>query len=468
MSQLFSWRPDDDGLPPKQRALAMLVLMVGTLMAVLDTNIVNIALPTIADQLNVSSSVSVWVINVYQLVGAASILAFAALGYRIGRYRLYIGGLFFFTLASLGCALSPSIAWLVGCRAIQGLGAAAMMSIGPSLYRLIFPARLLGRALGLSALTVALGVAAGPAIGGLILAVASWPWLFIINIPAGAVLFFVAIKALPFEHGNQRAFDVPGAILSALALGAFVIMVDALSHTHEMWRIIGLLVLSIAAAVAFIIRQRRYSNPLLPLVIFSEPRFSMAAITSLFSFVAQGMTFISLPFLFQSVQDYTPLESALLFTPWPLAIMIAAPNAGRLADRIRPPILSTIGLALLSAGIVSLALLSESPSVIDIVWRTALCGLGFGFFQSPNNRELLGSLPPERSGSASGVMASVRTFGQSIGAALVALVLAGVVSASEHEVPADIALWIGGFAAVTACLLSASRIVLFKSREPVV
>lgn len=467
MSQLFSWRPDDDGLPPKQRALAMSVLMLGTLMAVLDTNIVNIALPTIATQLDVSSSASVWVINIYQLVGAASILSFAALGYRIGRYRLYIGGLLFFTLASLGCAISPTIEWLVACRAVQGLGAAAMMSIGPSLYRRIFPSRLLGRALGLSALSVALGVAAGPAIGGLILAVANWPWLFIINIPTGIVLLFVAIKALPFEHGDKRPFDVPGAVLSALALGAFVVMVDALADTGDMARVLSLLAVSVAAAAAFIVRQRRYANPLLPLVIFREPRFSMAAVTSLFSFIAQGMTFISLPFLFQSVQDYTPLESALLFTPWPLAIMLAAPQAGRLADRIRAPILSTIGLALLVVGVFSLALLGDSPSVVDIVWRTALCGLGFGFYQSPNNRELLGSLPAERSGSASGVLASVRTFGQSVGAALVALVLSGIMNLSDQRVPADVALWIGGLAAVIACLLSASRIVLFKSREVV-
>ncbi|OHV10923.1 MFS transporter [Kushneria phosphatilytica] len=460
---MLSWREGDDGLPPRQRILAIAVLMSGSLMAVLNINLINIALPTMARDLGVSSSASVWIINVYQLVGAAAILTFAALGYRIGRYRLYIGGMAVFTLTSIGCALSTGLPVLIGFRIIQGLGAAAMMSIGPSLYRVIFPSRLLGQAMGLTAMTVSVGVAGGPTLGGAILAVAGWPWLFWINLPIGVLSLCLAVRALPFEQGRSFPFDVIGAVLSAVALGAFVIMVDGFSRGTSTEQTLTLLAVSLASASFFILRQRRVAHPLLPLAIFTEPRFSSAALTSLFAFIAQSMAFISLPFLFQSVQGYTPLASALLFTPWPLGTMLGAPLGGRLADRFSPPLIAACGMAVLVVGMALLALLDQEAAVGDILWRSAVCGIGFGFYQAPNNRELMGSLPRERSGSAAGVMASVRTFGQSLGAALVALVLSGIMfQGSAEAMPVGLALWGGALAGIIACGLCALRIPLYR------
>ncbi|MFC0336580.1 MFS transporter, DHA2 family, multidrug resistance protein [Kushneria avicenniae] len=461
MKALLSWRDGDDGLPPRQRILAMMVLMSGSLMAVLNINSVNIALPTIARELDVSSAASVWIINVYQLVGAASMLTFAALGYRIGRYRLYIGGMIVFVLTSIACALAPSLGWLIGFRAVQGLGSAAMMSIGPSMYRVIFPTRLLGQAMGLTALTVSLAVAGGPALGGLILSVASWPWLFWINLPFGIAAICLAIRALPQEQGSHYRFDVLGAVLSAVGLGAFVVMLDSIAEASRPGSVPALLIVSLVALAGFIWRQRHFQNPLLPLIIFREARFTMAVMTSFFSFLAQSMAFISLPFLFQSVQGYTPLESAILFTPWPLGVMIGAPLGGRLADRFSPPVISSMGLLLFIAGLFALALLGDQPSTVDILWRSALCGMGFGLYQAPNNREMMGSLPKARSGSASGVLASVRTFGQSVGAALVALVLSGIMShTTDGALTVSLALWMGMASAIAALVLSASRIRL--------
>lgn len=461
MKALLSWREGDDGLPPRQRAMAMLVLMSGSVMAVLNINTVNLALPTMARELGVSSAASVWVINIYQLVSAASMLTFAALGYRIGRYRLYIGGLCVFVLTSIACALAPTLGWLVGFRAIQGLGAAAMMSIGPSLYRVIFPSRLLGRAMGLTALTLSMAVAIGPALGGLVLALASWPWLFWINLPMGMAAIWLAVRALPWEGSTPHRFDVAGAFLSALGLGAFVVMLDSIASVGHagMGGIALLLCISVVALAAFVVRQRRVADPLLPLVIFREPRFTMAVLTSFFSFLAQSMAFVSLPFLFQSVQGYTPLESAFLFTPWPLGVMLGAPLGGRLADRYAAPLICSAGLLLFMAGLGALAALGEQPATADIIWRSALCGLGFGLYQAPNNREMMGSLPRERSGSASGVLASVRTFGQSVGAALVALALSGIMlGEAENALSASLALWMGMLFAFVALLLSAARI----------
>lgn len=463
MSRLFSDQPGDDGLPGAERRLAVIVLIIGTLMAVLDGSIVNIALPTIADELHAPASTTIWVANAFRLINAMGLISFAALGDVIGYRRVYLFGLIVFTLASLGCALSDAMTPLIAMRGLQGFGAAATLSVGPALYRTIFPKRLLGSAVGLSALVVAAGMAAGPSIGGGILAVLGWPWLFALNVPLGVVTYYIALKALPRENGRGGRFDIAGALLSAISLGAFVLAVDGLSGQSNTDWVLPLFVASLVSGLVFVLWQRRVPHPLLPLDIFQSRRFSMAAITSFLAFTAQGITFITLPFLFQSIQGYSPFMSAVLFTPWPIVIIAAGPTAGRLSDRFNPALISTGGLVIFCLGLVALALLGATASMPDILWRTALCGLGYGFFQAPNNHELLGNVPRERSGSASGVLASARTFGQALGAAFVAIVLAraaGSVTTSTTMAiaPVRLALWIGVATAAIALLVSAARI----------
>jgi MFS transporter, DHA2 family, multidrug resistance protein len=461
VARLFSDAPHDDGLPGAERRWAVLVLIVGTLLAVLDGSIVNVALPAIAQELHASAAATIWVANAFLLVDAVGLLSFAALGDVIGYRRVYLFGLSVFTLSSLGCALSPSLGMLIGMRAVQGFGAAAMLSVGPAIYRTIFPARLLGSALGLSALVVAFGLAAGPSIGGGILAVLDWPWLFAFNVPLGLIAVALAYRALPRSGGRGGRFDIAGAVLSVLMLGGFVVGMEAVAHEGGVWRSGAALGTSVVAGTVFIWWQRRCERPLLPLEIFRTQRFSRAAQTSLVAFTAQGIAFISLPFLFQSVQGYSPLQSAVLFTPWPLAIIVAGPLAGRFSDRVNPALISTLGLAVFIAGLLSVALLGAQTSMVDILWRTGLCGLGYGFFQAPNNVELLGSVARERSGVASGVLASARTFGQSVGAAVVALMLGqlgGAAHAMTSILPVHAALWAGFVIAFFALALSASRI----------
>lgn len=463
MSRLYSDKPGDEGLPGAERRLAVIVLIVGTLMAVLDGSIVNIALPAIARELHTSAAVTIWVANAFLLVDAVGLLSFAALGDVIGYRRVYLLGLIVFTLSSLGCALSRDMGFLIGMRGVQGFGAAAMLSVGPALYRTIFPARLLGSALGLSALVVAFGLAAGPSIGGAILAVLNWPWLFVFNVPLGVAASALAYKALPRTPGRGGRFDFLGALLSMAALGGIVLGVDGFAHAGRDWSVAPLLSLSVVSGLAFVLWQRRCPHPLLPLQIFRARRFSLAAMTSFVAFTAQGIAFIALPFLFQSVQGYSPLMAAFLFTPWPLAIIGAGPLAGRLSDRINPALISTAGLSVFILGLAAVALLVSEASVPDILWRTALCGLGYGFFQAPNNVELLSSVERHRSGVASGVLASARTFGQSVGAAVVALLLVQLAPgqkriAAVDIVPVHAALWAGCAIACCAFVLSISRI----------
>ncbi|WP_186764485.1 MFS transporter [Pistricoccus aurantiacus] len=454
MSRLFETRRDDDGLPGPERRLAVLALVSGTLMAVIDNTMINIALPSIGESLAVSPARSVWVVSLFQVVSAAFLLIFASLSELLSRRRVYMAGLTLFTLASLGAALSRSFEWLLVFRALQGVGAAATLSIGPSLYRLIFPTRLLGAAMGLSALVVAGGYASGPTIGGLILSMTDWPWLFALNLPIGALALALAWRALPKEPRREGGFDVLGAVLSALMLAGFFLAMDALGEGAETGRILLLLTVSVVAGGLFLRRQRRAPHPLLPLTLFDEPRFSLALLVSGSAFIAQGLSFVALSFLYQQEMDYSPLETAWLFTPWPLTIMVAAPIAGRLADRLNPALVSSLGLTVLLCGLASLVLLEPQASLADSLWRTALCGLGFGLFQAPNNRELMSSIPKARSANASGMMSTTRTIGQSLGVTFVGVVLGAGLGSVQ------LSLWFGFAAAGLALLVSLGRVPL--------
>jgi DHA2 family multidrug resistance protein-like MFS transporter len=471
---LFTDVTGDDGLPGPQRRLAMIALMTATAMTVLDGTIVNIALPQIAVALKVSAGAAIWVANGYLLAAAMTLAIFAALASRIGYRNQYAGGLAVFTLASLGCALAPTLEALIAMRLLQGLGASAVLSIGPAILRTVFPTRLLGRILGLNALMVAATTAIGPALGGFLLAVSSWEWLFAINVPLGLVGLVLILRAIPDERTAARGrFDSAGALLSAVAMGALIMAGEACTQLgtsgkaeQAMLHAMAYGATAFVASAAFIWRQRRANDPLLPLAIFASSRFSMAALTSLISFVGQGMAFIALPFLFQSNYGYSALHAALLFTPWPLGIILAAPQAGKLSDRYPPIALSSAGLAVFTTGLVLLAMLPAHAQTWDICWRGLVCGIGFGFFQSPNNREMLSNTAREHSAVASGVLAIMRMFGQCSGAALMGVILSVFGSHLVHDTLASsaqdasairLSLWVAAGATALATLISVSR-----------
>ncbi|EIZ8989547.1 MFS transporter [Cronobacter sakazakii] len=455
---LFTDLPGDEGLPGRERALAMIAVMTSTTMAVFDGAMVNIALPEMAHALNATAAQTVWVANGYLLSAAMTLAIFAALAGRLGFRTLFAAGVGLFTLASLGCALSPSLPWLVAMRILQGVGGAATLSIAPAILRTIFPNRLLGRILGMNALLIATSTAIAPVLGGALLATLGWPWLFAINIAPGVLALLLTLRTLPNDtHPSRGPFDVPGALLSALMLGAAVMASDALS----LEALLGFGALALVAGLLLAWRLKRVPAPLLPPQLFANARFSLAALTSLASFVSQGMTFVALPFLFQSVYGYSALHAALLFTAWPVGIILVAPHAGRLADRYAPSVIATVGLGLFVAGLVALALLPAHAAAWDISLRGLLCGIGFGCFQSPNNREMLAGAPREYSGYASGVLAIMRTFGQCLGAALVGVLLTvGATSASGIAEVAGVrlALWIAAAASLLALAFSVSRL----------
>jgi DHA2 family multidrug resistance protein-like MFS transporter len=461
--ELFSHQPGDDGLPGRARGFAMAAVMTATTMGVFDGSVVNIALPQIARSLDVSAAAAVWVSNGYLLSAAMTLAIFAAIAARIGFRKLFVFGLGLFTLASLGCALAPSLEMLIGMRLLQGVGGAATLSIAPAILRTIFPNRLLGRILGLNALLIAGSTAIAPVLGGTMLSVLSWPWLFAINIPLGTMAMMLALRAIPDNPAREgQSFDFAGAGLSAAMLGGLILAANAFSQLQSASSLSEALAYGTIALLCgglFIWRQRRAASPLLPLEIFRSARFSLAALTSLASFVSQGMTFITLPFLFQSVYGYSALTSALLFAPWPLGIVLVAPRAGRLADRFPPAIISTVGLCIFAAGLALLAQLPEHAQVWDIGLRSFICGIGFGCFQSPNNREMLANVARENSGYASGVLAIMRTFGQCLGTAFTGVILTVMTTGTaQQDFAVRFSLWIATAATLIALTFSLSRL----------
>ena len=421
-----------DGLPLRQRRWAMFAIAIAVTMAVLDSAVANIALPAIARQLGVAPAESVWVVNAYQLAIVVLLLPLATLGERIGYRRVYIAGLALFTLGSLACALSGSLATLVAARVAQGLGAAGIMAVNGALVRFTYPHKSLGHGVGLNALVVSVAGAIGPTVASGILAIGPWQWLFAVNVPIGLANIVFAARVLPWSTLSDKALDWLSAALSALAFGLFFIGADTLTHGAP-GALGGLeLAAGVLAGALLFLRERHEARPLIPIDLLRIPVFALSTLTSICSFAAYTLAFIALPFWFQAALQRDQVQTGLLMTPWPVGVGLVAPLAGRLADRVPAAILGTAGLLVLATGLWLMAQLPADASTVAILWRMALCGLGFGFFQAPNNRTLLGSAPRERAGAAGGMLATARLTGMTVGASLTALVLRAAPRDGEH------------------------------------
>jgi MFS transporter, DHA2 family, multidrug resistance protein len=437
----------------------MATIAIAISMAVLDGAIANIALPTIGHELGALPATTIWVVNGYQFAVTVSLLPLAFLGDILGYKRVYMAGLAVFTAASLASALATSLPLLVAARVLQGLGGAGIMSVNTALIRFIYPQRELGRGLGFNALIVAAFSALGPSIAAGILSIASWHWLFAINVPLGVVAAWLAARVLPMTPRADHRFDFLSAVMNAGTMGLAILAVDGLGREAG-WTEAIELVLALLIGAAFLYRQLQLPVPLLPVDLFRRPVFALSVGTSIGSYIGQTIAYVALPFYFQDVAGLSPIETGLLMTPWPAIVVIVAPIAGRLSDRYAAGILGTAGLAVMTAGLVSLLLMPATAGYADVAWRLAVCGLGFGFFQSPNNRLLVGSAPPHRSGAGSGMLATARLTGQTFGSALVALSfgLAGARSGDAVAHGTTLAMGIAIAATTSAMVVSAMRL----------
>jgi MFS transporter, DHA2 family, multidrug resistance protein len=448
-----------DGLPRPERIRALITIAIAVAMSVLDASIANIALPVIARELSATPAGSIWVVNAYQLAVTVSLLPFASLGEIFGYRRVYTLGLAVFSAASLGCAVSTSLPMLVLMRLVQGFGGAGIMSVNTALVRFVFPRSMLGRAVGFTAFVVATSSATGPTVAAAVLSVASWHWLFAINVPLGALALYLAAGSLPRAPRARYRFNFSSAVLNAITLGLLVVGIDELGRGERPAWAAAQLAGAVVVGALFIQHQRKVRVPMLPIDLFRRPVFALSVATSICSFTAQSLVYVSLPFLFEDVGHMSQIMTGLLITPWPAVVVFVAPLAGRLSDQSSPGALGAMGLMVMTIGLVLLLLMPVHATWPDIAWRMAVAGFGFGFFQSPNNKLLVGSAPPERSGGASGMLSTARLLGQTNGSALVALCF-GVSAATGTGVAGGthLSLAIGAAAAALGTCISLLRL----------
>jgi MFS transporter, DHA2 family, multidrug resistance protein len=420
----FSYRDkvsETDGLPAPERRRAMFCVMLGLALTNLSSAVVNIALPDVSHSFAISDASSVWVVNAYQLAAIVCLLPVSTIGETLGLKRIYVIGLTVFTLASLGCALSPTLAALVCARLVQGVGAACLSVASTALARVIYPRSMASEGLALVALAVAVPTALGPTVAAMILAVATWPWLFMVNVPLGGLALLLFFKVTPPGARVARPFDPIGTTLNALAFGLLVVGVGALG-ADEPGLGIGEMIAGLVCFAFLFRQQRRHAAPMLPFDLLRMPVFVLSVFTSICSYASQILAFISLPFLFERELHLTPVHTGLLITAWPAMTAVAALIAGRLLARYSAALLSSIGMAILALGLLLMIVLPDAPANWDVAWRLALCGIGFGLFQTPNNTVMMTAGPVDRSSAAAGMNAVARFVGWTLGSALVALI----------------------------------------------
>jgi DHA2 family multidrug resistance protein-like MFS transporter len=364
-----------------------------------------------------------------------------------------------YTAASLVCALAPSLQVLVLGRVLQGFGGAGIMSVNGALVRFIYPREALGRGIGFNALVVAGSSAAGPSVAAAIMSVLSWPWLFALQVPAGMVALWLARRFLPRTPLAGHPFDPLSAVLNAITFGLFIAALDGVGRGQRAATVLIELTASIGVGWFFVLRQYTLAAPMLPVDLFRRPVFALSVATAICAHGAQLIAFVALPFYFQYVSGLSPIQIGVLITPWPAALVVMAPIAGRLADRHSAGLLGGLGLAVMTLGLLLVLFLPVRPAQIDVACRPAVCGVGFGFFQSPNNRLMLASAPRDRAGAGSGMLSTSRLLGQTTGSALVALVF-GLTRGGADAIELGTRLAIGmaaGFAAL-AMVLSMLRV----------
>lgn len=445
-----------DGLRRPQIFYAMAAIFSGLFLSVIDGSICNVALPSISRELQISSSDSIWIVNGFQLVVMMLLLPFASLGELKGFKKVYLAGLVVFLLGSLCCTFSVNLIQLVLSRMLQGAGAAMVMSVNGSLVRLIYPKKHLSKGFGMNAMVVALAAVMGPTLAAAILAVASWPWLFAINLPVGLLTFYFACRYLPDNPTRieGRRFDRRSAVMNALTFGLFIGTLEAYAHGVTLpWVLAGLSLLLVVGTL-FVRQQLAQPYPMLPFDLLRIPIFSLSVLTSICSFTSQMLAMVSLPFLLHHTFGFDAVRTGLLMTSWPLVIVVAAPIAGFLAGKIHGGLLGGIGLLIMSSGCFLLSGVPPTTPQALLIGGMMLCGLGFGLFQSPNNHLLLSSAPAYRSGGASGMLATARLVGQTTGATLVALLFHLSPDSAPHH-----ALLLAGVLTLTGAVVSCSRLM---------
>ncbi len=402
----------------------------GTMATTVDGTIISIALPTMARDLRVQASSVVFIITIYLLVQMMTVLPLSGWGDRIGHRRLYAGGLLLFVVASIGCAFSRSFPMLVAARSAQALGAAATLSVSSALIRAVYPPEQLGRGLGINTVVASASATIAPMVGGAILGIAAWPWLFAVVAPIGLFAAVAGRAALPDAHVRVTGYDLRGAIMCAATFGIFVSGLELVVGGGHAAQSALLVASGVALGWRFIRWELKQQRPILPVDLLRTRMIALPAAALLAGFFAQSAVLILLPFRLQQQYGYSAMAAGAVLAPMPLASMVFGAAGSFLSDRLSPGLLGAAGMVVAIAGLLLLAALPSTPGAFDVTWRVALCGIGFGAFASPVARILIGAAPPERAASAGALGTTIRGIGQTLGATAVAALFAAGAGAS--------------------------------------
>jgi EmrB/QacA subfamily drug resistance transporter len=401
----------------------LVLALVGTaaFMTTLDASIVNIGLPSIARNFGVQLSGSIeWIQIGYLVVMAATILTIGRLADMLGRKPILLAGLAVFTLGSALCGAAPSLGVLIAARCFQGLGGAAIFSVNLAMVTRAFPATERGRALGINAILVALGVSVGPTVGGILTQVGTWRWIFYVNVPIGAIVILAAWHFLTERaHLERQRLDLPGAAFLAIGLGGLTL---GLSFGQEWgWgsvRFVTAIAIAVAALASAAWVEQRATAPVLDPALLRNRVFVSANASFMMAMLALFAVGFLLPFYFEELRGYDTLHSGLLLTPLSLTLGVVAPLSGTLADRVGSRWLAPLGLAIACGGLLLLSALTQASSTLYLILALIVTGIGQGLFQAPNTRAIMGSAPPDEQGVASGTLSTGRVIGQGLSVAV--------------------------------------------------
>ncbi|QCX33683.1 MFS transporter [Caloramator sp. E03] len=409
----------------KSRWFVLIIVVMSTFMSALDSSIVNVALPKMAKALEVTTANIQLVATSYLIVIAGTVLIFGRLGDMFGKTKIFKYGIGLFTIGSFLCGITSSFPILIIARVVQAIGAAGTMANNQGIITEVFPSNERGKALGFSGTAVALGSLVGPGLGGLIVGVASWEYIFLINVPIGLVALFFSYKLLP--KGNEKAkekMDIIGSVLFMLTIvPLFITLNQGLNRGFKNPIILFGFITSVISLVSFVLVERKRKNPLIELQIFQNKLFSLSIFCGFISFVAIFCNNIILPFYLQDVMVYTPQHTGLILMIYPAILTVVAPVSGHLSDKIGSEILTFIGLMLISIGLLLMSTLNENSNLINLIMFIVIISIGMGLFQSPNNSLVMSTVPKNKLGIAGSINALVRNFGMVCGIALATTLL---------------------------------------------
>ena len=405
----------------KKAAAVLFAVGICTFMAALDSSVINLVMPLIMEDFGVTLSMAEWVVTAYLLVVSSLLLTYGRLSDIYGQKRIYLTGLIIFILGSVLCGLSVRIEMLIACRVVQALGAGMLFATGPAIITNAVAPERRGRALSAVAVAVALGLSSGPVIGGFLATYVGWPSIFFINAPIGLVAVVLVVLKVPnFKPKAEKVpFDILGSVLVFLALLLILLPLN-ISGDYEISPalFVGLIGLGVLLIAGFIVRERRYQYPMLDLNLFKNRVFAASNAAALFIYMAQFILVILIPIYLQTLRGFTTSAAGLLYMPLPLAAMCIAPVSGAMSDRVDSRFISSGGALLMAGGLLMISFVNTVTPIGYIIVSMAVVGLGFGIFQTPNNSAIMGSVPAQRRGIASGTLATMRNIGMALGVAV--------------------------------------------------